>query len=523
MTSKANRLNATSDKYWLQTIANNTAVSGGENIQKLTPISTQASLQSVGIFGANSSNQWEAIATTSGKLQVDATITNEPTSKLNVVVENDSLLGDGQVLFDSVAWTTIKADSTGTFSKDANDRQGAYYTNTNAGNKMNIYYFDGTQETMTVGQLSSIYSTIYIDNIANNNLVPFFVVYTKPTGVGDAGPFYHSRKIWTYSGANTDKIGVGERIILCAENTPSKFFSERKVLLETSTIDGDWADTEEILLCSIHTDSSATAGAVSVCISSLGYNSIDGGFIRDTNIVQPDASQTGLATSALQTSGNDTLTNIQTSTALTEISTANIAVYTQNLNDRISKGEDATIASGSGGLQQILCYGRDNQGDLEPINIDNNGHLKITINDVDETNTGLKIAGETQLGAQVNLRVGNTGNLRTHETLERLNTTQTILIPRTQTVNSAGIDMSDYQYLAVFGDTDNTTNTEIFFEYSTDNITYYRGAGDNSKIVIVGATGNFYASERVITRWVRISRTNTSGANETMTVNFTRA
>lgn len=199
-----------------------------------------------------------------------------------------------------------------------------------------------------------------------------------------------------------------------------------------------------------------------------------------------------------------------------------------NVNDfallqRVTKGETATIPAGSGGLQQNLVYGMDNQGDLEPLNIDNQGHLKVTINDVDETNTGLKIAGETGTGDQVNMRVSSNGTLRVHEVLERNNTVQTLTIPDTQTVVSAGVPMNDFQYLAIFGDTDNTTNFNIFLEYSNDDINYYRGAGDNSKVIIVGSSGNFYDQERIITNYVRISRTNTSGATETMTVNFTRA
>ena len=193
------------------------------------------------------------------------------------------------------------------------------------------------------------------------------------------------------------------------------------------------------------------------------------------------------------------------------------------LNAKVSKGEDASIVSGAGGLQQILCYGMDNQGDLEPINIDNSGHLKITINDVDETAIGLKMAGETAGGSQVNLKAGNSGNLRTHESLERINTSETITIADGATVSGSGIDMSDYQYIAFLGDTNNIFNKTIFIEYSVDNITWYRGNEDTSKVVIVSGTGNFFGQERIITKYVRISRLNSSGASESLTINYTRA
>ena len=164
-----------------------------------------------------------------------------------------------------------------------------------------------------------------------------------------------------------------------------------------------------------------------------------------------DISSQGLATSALQTTGNTALSSINTKiskgigatlanaqqvlnyglntnsnnckaleidnagnlrTTLQSVSGTVVMKTNDNtLNTKISKGEDATIVSGSGGLQQVLMYGMDNQGDLEPLNIDNSGHLKMTINDVDETNTGLKIAGETAGGSQVNLRTETNGSL----------------------------------------------------------------------------------------------------------------
>ena len=561
MSSQSTRLIASSDKYWLQQIANNTAITGNTDIQKLPPTNKQDTLQSVGIFGNDDTGKWQSLKVSSdGTASVNATITNEVDKQLNVAVENDSLLGNGQILYGSSSWTGVKADSTGTFSADPNDRPGVYYTNTVAGDKANLYYFDGTQETLTVADLSSVYATVYIDDITIGN-IPHLIVYTKPTGVGDVAPWYHSSKTWEYDPNNTDKIGIGERIIICGENRPSKYYSEQKVLYDLSIVSGDFLDTEEILTIALHTNTASPAGGVKVCVNSLGFNGVGGLPIRDYELVQPDSVQVGLATEAKQdtmisrlqaiedeTQANGiSLSSIETDTEIIKNTQATLLSTNQQilvdtttivasqddiLNElvgigestgKISKGEDTSIASGAGGLQQILCYGMDNQNNLEPINIDPSGHLKITINDVDETNIGLKIAGETGGGNQVNLKVGNSGNLRTHESLERINTTQTLTIPDTQTVNSNGIDMSDYQYLAIFGDTNNTFNKNIFLEYSTDNITYYRGAGDNSKIIVVGASGNFFDQERIITKWVRISRPNTSGASETMNVNFTRA
>jgi len=46
-------------------------------------------------------------------------------------------------------------------------------------------------------------------------------------------------------------------------------------------------------------------------------------------------------------------------------------------NTAITKGSDATLVS----AQQVLIYGKDQSGNLDPINVDSQGHLKITIQD----------------------------------------------------------------------------------------------------------------------------------------------
>ena len=54
---------------------------------------------------------------------------------------------------------------------------------------------------------------------------------------------------------------------------------------------------------------------------------------------------------------------------------------TTSIDGKITQGE-ADVAGGGNGLQQILCYGKDQSGNLDPLNVDNNGHLKITLNDI---------------------------------------------------------------------------------------------------------------------------------------------
>lgn len=55
-------------------------------------------------------------------------------------------------------------------------------------------------------------------------------------------------------------------------------------------------------------------------------------------------------------------------------------------NSKITRGE-ANVTGGGDGLQQVLMYGKDQSGNLDPINVDSNGHLKITLNDIEASIT----------------------------------------------------------------------------------------------------------------------------------------
>ena len=408
MSSQSTRLIASSDKYWLQQIANNTAITGNSDIQKLAPTSKQDTLQSVGIYGNDDTGKWQSLKVSAdGTLAVDLSIDE---STLATEAKQDTMISRLQAIEDETQANGISLSSIETDTE----------------------IIKNTQAT-----LLSTNQQILVDTTT--------IVATQDDILNEL-------------------VGIGE--------------STGNI---TKGVDATLTEAQQVLTYGLNTNSN---NCKALEIDNAGnlkttLQSVNGQVVMKTN----DAT----------------------------------------LNAKVSKGEDTTIPSGSGGLQQILCYGQDNQGDLEPFNIDNSGHLKITINDVDETNTGLKIAGETQLGTQVSLRVGNNGNLRTHETLERINTTETITIADGSSGSGTTIDMSDYQYLAIFGTTNNTFNKNIFLEYSADNTNFYKGSGDNSKIIIVGATGDFYDQERIITKYVRIARTNASGASESLTVNYTRA
>jgi hypothetical protein len=163
--------------------------------------------------------------------------------------------------------------------------------------------------------------------------------------------------------------------------------------------------------------------------------------------------------------------------------TADLATQTtlNELNLKVSKGGDAILSN----AQQVLNYGCYNNQDLRPLKVDLSGRAIVQVDGV------------------------------------RTNGSQTINVPDGTTVAGATISMGNHTRIAFYGDTDNITNTNIFIEYSQDGVNWYRGAGDNAKIIIVSSTGNFYDEEHVTPPRVRISRPNTSGAAETLQLYYT--
>jgi len=258
--------------------------------------------------------------------------------------------GKAQVFLNSAGGTLVKGDSTCVIQSDAEYRDGWNMVNSTSSTKFNLYVFNGGQETITLGDISSVYFKGYVNRFANIQSVPFMQVYTKPTGSGDAGGFFHSRVNWVYT--TGDSIGIGEECVFWGENEPTSQFTNRKIQLNNKVSLGDALPAEEILYVVCASDSSATQNEMNATINLVGFN--DTSIKRNFHLVGRD------------------IENINET----------IKVNTSNINDKISKG-DGDIASGGAGLQQVLCYAKDSQNNLHPIDSDTNGHLKITLQDIE--------------------------------------------------------------------------------------------------------------------------------------------
>lgn len=257
--------------------------------------------------------------------------------------------GSAQVLLGSAGATAVLGDSTITPIADPEGRDGWNFTNSVAGTKFNLYYYNGAQETLTLGDISSVFAKLYINNFASLSSAPFFHIYTKPTGSGDHGAFYHSRIDYTID--SSVLVGIGEQIILYGENKPNTPCDNRLVQLKTKTVNGDGASTEEVLYITLSTNSGATVNEKNITVSTMGFNTIDLGV--DKGVVNREFK--------LFTGGSGGATEATLSA----------------LNAKISKGSDATLTD----AQQVVIYGKNGTGSLKPIHITNNGDVEVEIAD----------------------------------------------------------------------------------------------------------------------------------------------
>lgn len=263
--------------------------------------------------------------------------------------------GSAQALLGSAGATTILGDSTITPTADPENRDGWNFVNSVASTKFNLYYFNGTQEIITLADISSVFAKVYINNFADLSGAPFFHIYTKPTGSGDAGAFYHSRI--DYEIDSSVIVGIGEQVILWGENKPNTPCNNRLIQLKNKTVNGDGAGTEEVLYITLSSNSGATINTKNITVTSMGFNTIDLGV--DKGIVNREFK--------LVTGGNGGATETTLSA----------------LNSKITQGAEQTLSS----AQQVLCYGEvtngPGSGDLHPIHITQSGDVEVVVADLE--------------------------------------------------------------------------------------------------------------------------------------------
>jgi len=198
-------------------------------------------------------------------------------------IRNKELINDGKVEVNLIQGSSVWADSNPAPKENIMRRDGWSYNNPSLNDKLNLYMLDGNSENFTLGDFKYAYGKMFIDrwNFNVRNL-PFFNIYTKYTGVNDAGSFYHSRITYDMSlGANTPKIGLGEECYFFAGSIPTdeeKWFSNRAIGVSNKTILGEALDDEEILFITLSTDSGADIDGVNITIQEMGFSILDTAF-----------------------------------------------------------------------------------------------------------------------------------------------------------------------------------------------------------------------------------------------------
>ena len=220
---------------------------------------------------------------------------------------------------------------------------------------------------------------------------------------------------------NTQADGTGDSHFLHVDNSGNLIISNTQnlgVKLEdlSSTLNADHANHSRTVAVGLRgrTDiADETSGEFLLCNSSgrLQVDVVTG--------AGGDASEATLSAAEVH------LGNIETST------------------NKITQGYDATISSGGSGAQQILCYGRDSSGNLDALNVDNNGHLKIAVDTVENKGS----FGNIQNGT---LNFGTT---------------------------SSTVNVSDFNHsVLMYEDTNTSTLDDPIFEISPDNTNFYKSA-----------------------------------------------
>ena len=139
----------------------------------------------------------------------------------------------------------------------------------NDATKINFYYYSEGNTAFTLNDIQSLTAMISVNNYQNADSLPFFVVYTKPTGVGDGGAWYHSA-VKYHIDSNIDVI-MGELVEIYAGSEPTdNNINKRKLSWNTKSVVGDGLPEEEILTISLHTDSGALMNT-EILVSYLGF------------------------------------------------------------------------------------------------------------------------------------------------------------------------------------------------------------------------------------------------------------
>ena len=154
---------------------------------------------------------------------------------------------------------------------DPNDRDGWYFINNTANKKINWYFYDGSVNNTTLGNMS-VYAIVTLDNPSAGN-APFFGIYTTRKNDGqDAASWYRSRLVYTISG----QFAVGTKYLIYTGTDPQVHPELPRLQLSLTNVVGisvgPKAPSERILTVSIGSNSTSLINTAKFVIQELGVN-----------------------------------------------------------------------------------------------------------------------------------------------------------------------------------------------------------------------------------------------------------
>jgi hypothetical protein len=181
----------------------------------------------------------------------------------------------GKVKLSSAGGVAVYADTLPTPTADDNNRKGWKWTKGVAGATefMNLYFYSQGNIPITLEEIHSINAVVSVDTYTDAYCIPFLNIFTKPTGVGDAGAWFHSRINYTLTAG--EPIILGEFIELWGIKKDTKQGNIRQVNSDTEIRLGDCLGTEEILTMAIVMPTLSPVGA-SIVVDNVGFTLTNG-------------------------------------------------------------------------------------------------------------------------------------------------------------------------------------------------------------------------------------------------------
>jgi hypothetical protein len=135
----------------------------------------------------------------------------------------------------------------------------------------------------TVGDLYGLYYQIFNNCLATGDL-PFFTVYTRPTGVSDYAPWYHSSRTYTpTSNSTANQTCQMFMNIKSLSFTPNSIGIQNQINMAEVITNGTYIDSDVILFISFGTNSGSALNSVDFSCSKIGM--ITNNFSAEYNLL----------------------------------------------------------------------------------------------------------------------------------------------------------------------------------------------------------------------------------------------